>query len=667
MQTSTEWLADYLDPVPSTQEAGERLTMAGFPVEEVSQVAGVDVMDVEITSNRPDLFCHVGVAREIAALTGGAFTLPEANPPEAAESAVDRVKVVIEANDLCPHYTARVLTGLSVKQAPEVMRRRLEQLGLRPISNLVDVTNYVLFELGQPLHAFDLDKLVGDTITVRLARKGESIRTLDGVDRKLTTADLVIADGEGPVALAGVMGGERTEVSETTTNVLLESARFDALSVRTTSRRLKLMSDSSFRFERGLDPTLAHRASLRAAQLMLETAGGTLLAGAAEAGSDAFETLTPSLRWSALERLLGTQLDREAVTKALAGLGLSPKEEADRLVCTVPSHRLDITKEVDLIEEAARVVGYDAIPMAETIDVRVKPADVRLVAEDTIRDAAVAAGYFEAITFSFVDDGLKDFFLADGTSLRRVDPNVRKADGHLRPSILPGLVQAIRHNESVGNGPVRVFEVGSVFWQAPTGPVEERRLALAGGDFATLRGTIDLLLARLDADRAVSVRPSEAAGYAKGAAGEIVWGDTVVGHIGLLSKDVQKHLDLQHQPAIAELVHDPLVAGFEPAESPPPLSRFPSARRDVSFVVAEDVTYAQLADLAAAEPKLADVVAVEHGGTYRGKPLEKGTKSVTLTLVFRRDDATVPRDEADAQVATLVQRAGDAFEATLRA
>ncbi len=666
MQTSTEWLGDYLTPVPAVDDAADRLTMAGFPVEEFDRVGDVDVMEVEITSNRPDLFCHVGVARELSALTGGTFTLPAAEPKESDEPATSVVSVQIDRPDLCPHYTARILKGLDVRPSPDWMRRRLEQVGLRPISNLVDITNFVLFELGQPLHAFDLDKIVGGKITVRTAAEGEMLRTLDGVDRKLAANDLVIADEAGPVALAGVMGGERTEVSATTKNVLLESARFDPLSVRTTSRRLKLMSDSSFRFERGLDPSLAHRASKRAASLMLELAGGTLLQGTAEAGSDENEPQHPALRWSAIKRLLGVDLPKAKVLDALTRLGLEPRDEGDAIACTVPGHRLDIHKEVDLIEEAARIVGYDAIPLAETIEVRVRPADKRLVAEDVLRDAAVAGGYFEAVTFSFVGDDLRDAFVAEGTTLRRVDAGVRKADGHLRPSVLPGLLQSLRHNESVGNGAVRLFETGNVFWSAKGDAVEARRFALAGGDFSTLRGVIDLVLARLDASRAVAVRPSSHPGFEEGATGDLVWGDVVVGRLGLLATAVQAKLDLQHQPAVAELDLDALIAGYQATGLPPVLSRFPAAKRDVSYVVDDAVAYADLAALADVEPKLADVVAVEHGGTYRGKPLKKGEKSVTLTLVFRRDDGTVPREEADAQVELLSSRAADAFQATIR-
>lgn len=666
MKTSCQWLTDFLAAVPPAREAGEILTMGGFPVEEFDHVDGVDVMDVEITSNRPDLLSHVGIARELAALAGGSFKRDEAAPKEVADRADATASVTIERPDLCPHYTARILRNVKIAPSPEWMQKRLEQIGLRPINNVVDVTNYVLFELGQPLHAFDFDQLAGGRIVVRNAREGETLKTLDGMERRLTPDMLVIADAETPAALAGVMGGERSEVTGATTNILLESARFDPLNVRNTSRRLKLMSDSSYRFERGLDPTLAVRAAARAAELILETAGGELLSGYAEAGSGAYEPKQITLRWSELRRLLGVDLPHDAVTDALARLGLSPREVDGGLETTVPSHRLDLSIEADLIEEAARVVGYDKIPLRESITVQVKGQDPALQATGVIRDALVAAGYFEAVTFSFVSDALSKAFVAEGTALRRVDTNVRKADGHLRPSVLPGLVEAIRYNESVGNGPAKVFETGSAFWRDNDGPQEQRRLAFAGGtDYADCRGAVELVLQRLDATRSIRVEPHDAAGFGKGACGRVLWDGHAIGHVGLLAQDVVEALDLRHRPAIAELDVDALVAGYRPVPENKPLARFPSARRDVSLVVKDRVAYSDLADLVT-EMKLADVVGVDHGGTYRGKPLAKGTKSVTLTLVFRRESGTVPREAADAEIERLVTSARERFGAEVR-
>jgi phenylalanyl-tRNA synthetase beta chain len=663
MWTSTLWLRDYLDPVPPLAEAAELLTMAGFPVEEFRQVNGRDVMDVEITSNRPDLFCHVGVARELAALTGHPFKSPKLQSQRFDQNA--SIEVAIEDPEGCPHYTGRVIRGVTIGHSPEWMQQRLLDVGLRPINNVVDVTNFVLFELGQPLHAFNLDKLQG-SVVVRRALDGESIKTLDGTDRKLLASDLVITDDSGPIALAGVMGGEATEVSETTVDIFLESARFDPLSVRKTSRRLKLMSDSSFRFERGLDPTLAHRAGERAAGLIAESAGGTIEEGVSEAGVEGMKPKDLTMRWSALPRLLGVDFDRDRIVSAFEKLGLSPSPDDGGVTCTVPTHRLDLNIEVDLVEEAARIIGYDAIPTRDHITIEVEPENPRLKVENLIRDLLTAAGHDEAITFSFIGDDLRDAFVAEGTKLRRVDPNVRKADGHLRPMIVPGLLQAVRHNETVGNGPTAFFELGDVFWQQGDQEHEVRRLGIVGGSFAELRGRIEMVLRRLDPASDVDVEPATRVGFEAGATGAVRWGTSIIGHVGLVDAKLRKTLDLDYSPAMAELDLDDLITGYRPSVAGEKMSRFPAAQRDVSLVVNEDLAYAKLASLAQAGEAMPDLVRVLHSGTYRGKPLEKGTKSVTLTLVFQRDDETVPREVADAQVEHFVDRCKAEFQATLR-
>ena len=577
MKISRDWLSDFLDPVPPTADAVERLTMAGYPVEDVERVGGVDVLDVEVTSNRPDLLSHAGVARELSAVCGGAFNRGEPKPADSGTSIDGLAGVAVERPDLCPHFTARLIRGVKVGPSPDWMRRRLEHVGLRPINNVVDVTNYVLFELGQPLHAFDHAKLAGGRLVVRDARDGEKLTTLDGQERVLTPDMLVVADGERAASLAGVMGGAFSEVGDDTTDILLEAARFDPLTVRNTSRRLKLMSDSSYRFERGLDPTGVDRASRRAAELILQVAGGELCAGVAEAGAARWEPRTIVMRPMRLAKILGVELPANEVNDALTRLGLSPREVDGGVEVTVPPHRLDLTQEIDVIEEAARVVGYDRVPEREAITITVRPPDPALAAADVIRDALCAAGYFEAVTFSFVSDPLAKHFVPQNGRLRRVDPGVRKADGNLRPGVLPGLIEAVRYNETVGNGHCKFFEIGSAFWRDDRdGPQERRRLAMAGGtDYADCRGAIELVLERLDATRPTRVEPAEAAGFGAGACGRVIWGGEPVGFVGLVDEAVVDALDLRHRPCVAELDAEALVAAHRPVPSNAPLPRFP--------------------------------------------------------------------------------------------
>src|SRR5437762_1251495 len=307
MKISLEWLRDSLPHPPDAQTAADALTHGGLPVETIDRYGEDTVIDVEVTSNRGDCLSHVGVGRELSALLNREFRQAQPGAPEAGTAASSVTSVQIEATDLCPHYTARVIRNVRIRPSPAWMARRLESVGVRPINNVVDVTNYVMFEMGQPLHAFDFDRLEGRRIVVRRARKGEKLVSIDGRERELTTDMLVIADAARPVALAGAMGGRDSEVSDGTTNILLESARFDPLSVRRTARALAMKSDSSYRFERGIDPTLAERASLRAAQLILQTAGGELLGGMVAAGASGYQPKRLTVRLARLRELLGTE------------------------------------------------------------------------------------------------------------------------------------------------------------------------------------------------------------------------------------------------------------------------------------------------------------------------------------------------------------------------
>ena len=529
MRISLEWLSQYLtDPVDPAVAAAS-LTHAGLPVENIETFGPDTVLDVEVTSNRADCLSYWGVAAELSALLRNPLRPITSHPPEAPTSTADAISVALEAPGLCPHYVARVLTNVKAAPSPPWLVRRLEAMGtdrksVRGINNIVDVTNYVLFELGQPLHAFDLDKLEGGRIVVRLARPGEKLLTLDGKQRDLTPDMLVIADAVRPVALAGVMGGLPTEVTSSTRNILLESARFDPLSIRRTARALGMASDSSYRFERGIEPTLPERASLRAAELILQTAGGELLRGPVEAGNPDRQPRRLFLRLDRLRRVLGVEIPRERVLDALTRLRLQPALADNRVDVTVPSNRLDLNVEIDLIEEVARVVGYDTVPVREEIAIRLAPPDPAAKALARIHQTITAGGYFEAVTFSFVSDLLATDFVPPTRSpqpLPHVDPVVRRADGSLRPSLLPGLLEAVRRNHAAGVHDAHLYEIGSVFWNDDDSKLQERRrIALVGGtDLRALRGVIDATLAALDPRRAIAVHPDHAPGYARGASG----------------------------------------------------------------------------------------------------------------------------------------------------
>ncbi len=667
MKISLEWLNTDFFPSRAldANTIAEALTNAGFPVESVKPHGTDSVIDVEVTSNRGDCLSHAGVARELAAILNlPASNSPLPRPAESNDPASAIVRVRIDASpELCPHYTARPIRGVKIAPSPPAIARRLEAVGIRPINNVVDVTNYVMFELGQPLHAFDFAKMAGGQIIVRNAARGETILSIDGRKRELVPSMLVIADAQRPVALAGVMGGLESEVTESTVDVLLESARFDALSVRRTARALAMQSDSSYRFERGIDPSLPARASLRAAQLILETAGGQLAKGIVEAGTDRRENRKIVLRLAQLRRILGIDLPADEVVAAFKRLSFSPISNNGNIEVTVPGHRLDITEEIDLVEEAARLLGYDRIPMREEISIRLTPPDRNATVENNICQTLVSGGYFEAITFSFVSDSLRSDF---GPAPFRADAAVRKADAALRPSLIPGLLQSVRFNETSGNPAARLFEIGSIFGPKPDGGLNERRcVAWVGGDLRQVRGMAEALLSRLDADRELSVVPDSHPGFANGAAGRIVWGKDTIGFLGQIDRAIADKLSIRDIPAAAELDLAPLLAGARDVPQLHALSRYPAVQRDVSLVVPENLRFEKIESLIRGL-NLAFLESIDFVTAFRGKPLEAGSKSVTIALVFRSPTATLTGEQVEGSVQKAIDAAKGQLGAMLR-
>lgn len=665
MKISLEWISQYLPGPLAAEQAADALTNGGLPVELIERHGDDAVIDVEVTSNRGDCLSHVGIARELSALLGRKFLDVAPRAAESTEPVDKATSVTIEAPDLCPHYTARVLRNVKVGPSPAWMARRLEAVGLRPINNVVDVTNYVMFEMGQPLHAFDFDKLDGRRVVVRRAGEKETLVSIDGHQRTLAPDMLVIADASRPVALAGVMGGRDSEVSSATTSILLESARFDPLCVRKTARRLSMKSDSSYRFERGIDPTLPERASLRAAQLILEIAGGELLRGFAFAGESGHSPRKITLRLARLRQVLGVELPTHEVVGALARLGLRPVDQGKHIDVTVPSHRLDLNIEVDLIEEAARVIGYDKVPVKDEIAIRVSPPEPELVTLGVIRQALTASGYFEAVTFSLAGGPMVEAFLPPDAEMVSVKGGTKVAQ--LRPSLVPVLLSAVSYNEAVGNSGVLLFEIGQTFWnEKGAGLVERSRLGLVGGaDLRDTRGVIEALLARLEPSRAIRVIPDERPGFARGACARIEWDGQPIGYFGKIDRKVHV-APLREPPAAAELDLAPLLAGARHVKQLRPLPKFPPVRRDLTLDVDEATSYARIESaVRSAKPELLE--SLEYVTTYRGKQVEKGKKSVTIALVFRSPAETLTGEAVEASVQGVVEAARRELGATLRA
>ncbi len=520
MLVSWDWLGQYVKLDMTPDQLAERLMMAGLN-HEATEPHGRDfAINLEVTSNRPDCLGHIGIARETAVLWNRPLTLPAAAPPASAGRIEDFAKVRIDCPQLCRRYTARVIRGLRVKSSPAWLADRLATIGIPAINNVVDITNYVLMECGQPLHAFDLAKLEGRQIIVREARAGEQLVAINHKTYTLEPGMCVIADASRAIGLGGVMGGALTEVGAGTTEVLIEAAEFDPLSIRNTARRLSLHSDSSYRFERGLDPVGVDWASRRTCELILELAGGELAAGVIDLGTQPQPREPVMLRYAQLERILGIDVPKDVARRILAALGSEQLHAApDRVEVIPPSWRRDLSREIDLVEEVARIHGYDKIP--EDARVPMVPSyrtrDDRVLA--MVRHVLSAAGFDEALTLSVVEPAWSDAFSpwTSEPALQSSTPVLRRAD-RLRRSLVPSLLGARRTNESLSNATIELFETAKVYLPqsdatqpGATLPAEELMLALTSGrGFAAVKGVIEALLARLDPAARITVRPAAA-------------------------------------------------------------------------------------------------------------------------------------------------------------
>jgi len=667
MKVSLNWLTDYVDVAVPVSQLQELLKQIGLPVEEVIETDTDLVLDLEVTSNRGDCLGHIGVAREVAAALGVALKPPRIGPLPTAGRVEDLAAVDVLDSDLCPRYIARVLRGVKVGPSPAWMVERLEAVGLRGINNIVDATNYVLMEYSQPLHSFDYDKLAENRIVVRRAKEGEQMVSIDGTTCRLDDAMLVIADACKPVAIAGVMGGLDTEVTEATTNVLIESARFDPLSIRRTSRKLQLMSESNYRFERGVDPVGVNEASLRACQLILELAGGELAEGVIDVWAEPFQPRRVSLRPERCNALLGMDVPADRQREILHRLGLSPEIDDGRIACTIPSYRPDLTREVDLIEEVARTAGYDKIPVSDKVAHSVSAEDLATRVRKLAGEALSAAGFDEAITLSFIDR--EEAELLGAEKIVAVDPLARKTNNTLRPTLLPSLLRACKANQDVGNAQVSLFEIAGCFPGAAEGHLPDEYVELAmvtTGRPAELRGALESVVARLAPRADLAIHPQPATHLAEGLAAAVLLDGKPIGTLGRLSRRVQGHYGLEHPIAVAAVRFEPLCRAACLTRQYQPVPKFPAVRRDLSIIVDEPVTWQQVREgIDGVDQPLRE--ALEYVTTYRGKPVPADRKSVTLTLVYRDAARTLRGEEVDEQVEQVLAALREALRAEQRA
>jgi len=668
MKISLEWLSDYIETGLKAERIAEILSDQGFPCEGIEHIGGDSVIDVEVTSNRGDCLGYIGVARELAVATGKELKIPEVEPDELEKDVTEFANVEILEPDLCGRYTARIIDGVKVGPSPDLLRKRLEAVGLRSVNNVVDATNYAMMETGQPPHAFDYAKIYQGKIIVRKAVAGERLVSIDGTQCELNTDMLVIADPQGPVGIAGVMGGLDSEVSVSTTTVLLEDAYFDPVSIRTTSRRLGLPSEAAFRFERTVDIEMVDWASMRTAKLITQVAGGKVAKGVVDVYPKKQPLKKVGLRLSRLNKLLGIDVPREKAVKILSALCFEPHIKDNLITCTVPSWRSDVYREVDLIEEVARVHGYNTIPTEGKISIEVVPVDARQKVIQSVGTYLNGCGFYETINVSFVSNSVAELFKENDTAYLSVGDESRKSDNILRQTLIGSLMGVLKTNLNAKNSPCRIFEIAETFVPVPDKrglPIEKTKLALAyDGDFRYLRGVIEGLFKAISRDVQISIMPVELKWAQTGA--QIIVNSQPAGTAGIVNGDVKKKFDFKEStPCAAEMDFEQLMAlscnDFEVR----PIPRFPAIQRDLSIIVDEEVRWTDIMEVVGknATEELEDI---NFAGIYRGKSIPSGRKSVTLSLQFRDEDGTLTHQTVDKFQADIVQGLTESVNAVLR-
>jgi phenylalanyl-tRNA synthetase beta chain len=647
-----------------------RLAIQAEPGTPISEALGTEdtVLEIDVTPNRGDCLSVLGVAREIAALTGERLLRPARRVPERGAASAEAIAVEIQDPRLCSRYVGRVIRGVTVGPSPLWMRARLEAAGLRSINNVVDVTNYVLLERGQPMHAFDLSRIEQAKIVVRRAGDTRRLRTLDEVERTLESDDLVIADAVRPVALAGVIGGAESAVTGATSDVLLESARFDPATIRRTSRRLGLQTDASYRFERGVDVEGSGTAAERAADLLAKVANGTIGVGAVDAYPAPPAPIDVTVRGERVNRLLGTSLSISDIGQALRRIS-SNVRAAGRggFVCRVPTYRADLEREADFIEEVARLAGYDAVP--ETLPhVPLAPNPVVQLGwiERTIRERLIAQGLFEMVNLRFLpaewNRRVRGILPADASPIRMANALSSETE-ELATSALPQLLLALQRNRHQGERSVRAFELSRAFWRTPAGATgESKRLAgllwgrapVAGfgrqersEDFADLKGVLESLFGGLGVADVGWSREGLPAHLHPGKAVRLTVAADDLGWAGGLHPEVAQAADLEGEVWVFELDSEKLGHYASRRFRFRPLPRFPAVARSLAIVTDESFESAAIVNAVAERPDL-KIEEIRLFDVYRGQPVPAGKKSLAYDIRYRDAERTLTDAEVNA-------------------
>ncbi len=724
MKISYNWLKELVDVGIAPRDLAAKLTMAGLAVDAVEEQGpnhNLDyVMEFDLTSNRPDCLSHLGIARETAALSGKPLRMPEAKIAESQTKTGDVTSVEILNPDLCPRYTARVIKGVKIGPSPAWLVERLEAMGQRSLNNVADITNYVMLEMGQPLHAFDLHRLRGERIVVRAAKPGERITTLDGEERELSSEMLVIADAERPVALAGIKGGEDSGITESTADVLLEAAYFTPWQVRATSKALGLSTEASYRFERGTDPQIVPAASDRASALIAEIAGGEVFAGLIDVyphgtygtygtygthGSheshkshkshkshrthETHGTQSGKRDWIRFRRarytaVTGLQIELSEAERILRSLGFTVEAEVetDSLRAMAPSWRVDVSIEEDLIEEVARIAGYDnvenTLPGSAGAGAYLESEDRRRAARQTL----TALGYHEAITFSFVNEET-DAELSEYTpDLRlRLQNPIDETQSHMRTTLLGGLLRSLERNFNYGTRNVRLFEIGKVFLDAgDERPDEVEKIALVATgarndadwrsandriDFYDVKGAVEVVAESLGLPALEFVPVEDMSLLHPGRAAVISLDGIQIGLVGQLHPRVAASFKFKQPVVVAELDFRELLNANRVEGRYSPLPKFPTVVRDLALLIGADVPYAEI-ERAIGELDIPELAGVRLFDLYAGKEMPQGKHSIALSLRYRAADRTLTDEQVNAMHERVVERLVKEFGAEVR-
>jgi len=690
MKVLFNWLKEFVELKAAPAELRARLSISGTAVDAIEESAAGPILDAELTANRPDCLGHYGVAREAATLYRLALKPVQPKFTESATPVSQAASVAIEAPELCSRFTARVVRGVKVQPSPDWLRQRLEALGHASINNVVDITNYVMLELGQPLHAFDLDKIAEHRLIVRRALAGENLRTLDGIGRTLPAGTCVIADPSRAISLAGVMGGADTEIGFATRNVLIEAAWWDPISIRRTSKALTLRTEASMRFERGADLEMAELASRRATELTQQVAGGEVLSG----GVDVYPGKEPQrkleLTRKEILRVMGADVPDREIEDILSALGFAPvRVDANRgsagslaaaWECRQPSWRRDATREIDLIEEVARIYGYDKFPPRIPPSKQAALRQPRAQAEDLVRQRLVGLGYHEIVTIPLVDRNQDALFRDAKTAPAIISNPLSEEASAMRSSGAVNMLATLEWNLNRGQRNLRLFEIGRSYALEAGKPVETRILTLGATglarektihddarefDFADLKGDLDRLG---ELAGSFEWKPGASTWLSPAAAAQIAAsnrGGAALGAAGKIGRKAAEVFKLRQDVFYAELKFDSLLEAVDAARAIrryEPLPRFPAVERDFSLLLKDGATFAQVVETIRAL-KIPELQKVEAVDLFRGKNVPAGKFSLLVRVTFQSTQATL----TDAQLTDFSTRIVGVLEKSLSA